>query len=133
MSALFAGIVTSCNNNDEERDDTVKEVFSKKIDSIRIPMDTMQVGEIQQFRTYSQFSKNCEGLFDVNYIYEKDLSRTVVNYAYKINRNCSNENYTSFGIVNFQPKEKGIYNFKFYSGKDSNNVNTFIEKKVVVE
>lgn len=128
--ALFATAVTSCRDNDENQQ--ITEVFATKIDSVRIPMDTMSLGVTQEIRAYSTFTKNCEGIYSYDYNYTNDSIRTIANFAYKTNDMCSNESYADGSLINFKPLKTGTYTFKFWTGKDAAGANTYIEKKVAV-
>ncbi|MCD9855253.1 hypothetical protein LUD75_11075 [Epilithonimonas sp. JDS] len=129
--SLFTFAATSCKDNDDFQQ--ITDVYAQKIDSVKIPMDTMALGVTQELKVYSTFTKGCEGIYSYDYNYTNDSVRTVANYAYKTNDVCSNETYVDGSRINFQPVKTGTYNFKFFAGKDAAGANVFLERKVVVE
>ena len=129
--SLFSLAATSCKDNDDFQQ--ITEVYAKKIDSVKIPMDTMSLGVSQELKVYSTFTKTCEGIYSYDYNYTNDSVRTVANFAYKTNDLCGEGTYTDGSRINFKPIKTGTYTFKFFTGKDAGGTNTFLEKKVVVE
>ena len=128
---LFSATVVSCKDNDDYQQ--ITDVYSQKIDSVHIPMDTMSLGVTQEILAYSTFARGCEGLYSYDYIYGDNLTRSVVNYGFKTNDACLEGTFSNYSRVNFKPVETGIYTFKFWTGKDASGTNTYLEKKVVVE
>jgi len=127
----FSALVVSCKDNDDYSQ--IEEVFPTKIDSVKIPMDTMSLGVTQEILAYSTFKKTCEGIYSYDYNYINDSVRTIANFAYKTNEICGDGTYVDGSRINFKPVKTGIYTFKFWTGKDTTGTNTFLEKKVVVE
>jgi len=131
MLAVFSALVMSCKDNDDYSE--IQEVFVTRIDSVKIPMDTMALGVTQELKLYSTFRRACEGIYSYDYQYTNDSVRTVANFAYKTNDVCADGTYVDGSRVNFKPTKTGTYTFKFFAGKDNAGINTFLEKKVVVE
>lgn len=129
--SLFTFAATSCKDNDDFQQ--ITDVYAQKIDSVKIPMDTMSLGVTQELKVYSTFTKTCEGIYSYDYNYTNDSVRTVANYAYKTNDVCGDGTYVDGSRVNFKPVKTGTYTFKFFAGKDAAGTSTFLEKKVVVE
>jgi hypothetical protein len=127
----FSALVVSCKDNDDYSQ--IEEVFPTKIDSVKIPMDTMSLGVTQEILAYSTFRKACEGIYSYDYNYTNDSVRTIANFAYKTNDVCGDGTYVDGSRINFKPVKTGTYTFKFWTGKDTAGANTFFEKKVVVE
>lgn len=131
MLAVITASIVSCKDNDDYQQ--ITDVYAKKIDSVRIPMDTISLGVTQELKVFSTFTKACEGIYSYDYNYTNDSVRTVVNYAFKTNDVCADGTYVDGSRINFKPTKIGTYTFKFWTGKDAAGTNTFIEKKVVVE
>ena len=129
--SLIAFAITSCKDNDDFQQ--IEAVYAQKIDSVKIPMDTMSLGVTQELKVYSTFTKACEGIYSYDYNYTNDSVRTVANYAYKTNDVCGDGTYVDGSRINFKPVKTGTYTFKFFAGKDAAGTNTFLERKVVVE
>lgn len=128
--AVFATVVTSCNDNDDYTQ--ITEVYASKVDSVHIPLDTMVVGVTQELKVYSTFTKTCEGIYSYDYNYTNDSVRTVANFGFKTNEACGDGTYVDGSRINFKPVKTGTYTFKFWTGKDAAGANTYIEKKVAV-
>jgi hypothetical protein len=128
---LLSSVVISCNDHDDYEE--ITNVFATKIDSVQIPKNTMLLGSSQEIKTFSTFTKGCEGIYSQDYQYTNDSVRTVANYAYKTNGVCGDGTYVDGSRINFAPLKKGTYTFKFFAGKDASGVNTFLEKKITVE
>jgi hypothetical protein len=131
LTMVSAFTMSSCKDNDDYTE--IKNVYASKIDSVKIPMDTMALGVTQEILAYSTFTRACEGIYSYDYQYTTDSTRTVANYAYKTNDVCGDGTYVDGSRINFKPVKTGAYTFKFYAGKDAAGVNTFLEKKIVVE
>ena len=129
--SLFSLAAVSCKDNDDYQQ--ITDVYAAKIDSVKIPMDTMALGVAQDLKVYSTFVKTCEGIYSYDYNYTNDSVRTVVNYAFKTNDVCGDGNYVDGSRISFKPVKIGTYTFKFFTGKDAAGTNTFLERKVVVE
>lgn len=123
-------LAISC--DDRNDDNEIQSVDAVKIDSVKIPQDTMDVFTVQTIKTYSTYPDGCHGFYGYDYIRE-DMTRKVVSYAYKVNGGCTLATHTDASGINFRPEEKGTYTFKFWNGKDSSNNNIWIEKTIVVE
>lgn len=128
---FLSATAISCNDNDDYPE--ITEVSARKIDSVKIPMDTMTLGVTQEFKIYSTFTRGCEGIYSYDYNYTNDSVRTIANFAYKTNEACTDGTYVDGSRINFKPVKTGTYTFKFFNGKDTAGANTFFEKKVVVE
>ena len=131
MISFLSATAISCNNNDDYPE--ITEVSARKIDSVKIPIDTMTLGITQEFKIYSTFTRGCEGIYSYDYNYTNDSVRTIANFAYKTNEACTDGTYVDGSRINFKPVKTGTYTFKFFNGKDTSGANTFFEKKVVVE
>ncbi|TDX87022.1 hypothetical protein [Epilithonimonas xixisoli] len=131
MISVLSATAISCNNNDDYPE--ITEVSARKIDSVKIPIDTMTLGVTQEFKIYSTFTRGCEGIYSYDYNYTNDSVRTIANFAYKTNEACADGTYVDGSRINFKPVKTGTYTFKFFNGKDTAGANTFFEKKVVVE
>lgn len=63
--------------------------------------------------------------------------RTVAVYCTKIgNSNCINDSGNNYPLtvpLNFKPKNTGTYNFRFWTGVDTNGTDQYIEHEVVVD
>lgn len=129
--AVFSAFAVSCKDNDDYSQ--IESVFATKIDSVKIPMDTMSLGVTQEILVYSTFKKTCEGIYSYDYNYTNDSVRTIANFAYKTNDVCGDGTYVDGSRINFKPTKTGNYIFKFWTGKDAAGANTFLEKRVVVE
>ena len=127
----FSAFIVSCKDNDDYSQ--IESVFAIKIDSVKIPMDTMSLGVTQEILAFSTFKKTCEGIYSYDYNYTNDSVRTIANFAYKTNDVCGDGTYVDDSRINFKPIKTGTYTFKFWTGKDAAGANTFLEKKVVVE
>ncbi len=127
----FSAFIVSCKDNDDYSQ--IESVFAIKIDSVKIPMDTMSLGVTQEILAFSTFKKTCEGIYSYDYNYTNDYVRTIANFAYKTNDVCGDGTYVDDSRINFKPIKTGTYTFKFWAGKDAAGTNTFLEKKVVVE
>lgn len=130
LLSILSLAVFSCKDHDDEQQ--ITDVFAKKIDSVKIPMDTMALGVTQQIKVYSTFTKSCEGIYNYTYNYTNDSVRTVANYAFKTNDPCANTTYVDGSRINFKPEKPGKFTFKFFAGKDANGANSYIEKNIVV-
>lgn len=129
--SLLSVTAISCNNNDDYPE--ITEVSARKIDSVKIPIDTMTLGLSQEFKLYSTFTRGCEGIYSYDYNYTNDSVRTVANFAFKTNEACGEGSYVDGSKINFKPVKTGTYTFKFFAGKDASGAITFLEKKVVVK
>lgn len=129
--SLLSLSATSCKDNDDYLQ--ITDVYAKKIDSVKIPMDTMSLGVTQDILAYSTFTKTCEGIYSYDYKYTNDSVRTVANFAYKTNEACMDGNYADGSRISFKPVKVGTYTFRFFTGKDAAGTNTYLERKVVVE
>lgn len=126
FSALLFGLVTiSCNDDDYQ---TVESIGKIKIDSVKIPQDTMEVYKIQSIKTYSRYPSQCEGFYGYDYAYDNDFERSVTAYKYITNGPCAQSSYTGTSHINFSPRVKGKYTFRFWNGG-----NNWITKTIVVE
>jgi hypothetical protein len=127
--SLFLWGCNSHRDNDERRITAIAEL---KTDSVKIISDTMMVNSVQSIRTYFTLHSNCEGFY--NYQYYKDgMERKVVSYFYKTDGLCNSQNKAYYNQFNFMPETTGIYQFKFWNGKDNAGNNLWIEKQIVVQ
>lgn len=131
MLTVISASIVSCKDNDDYPQ--IQAVFATKIDSVKIPMDTMVLGVTQDFKVYSTFTRTCEGIYSYDYQYTNDSVRTIANFGYKTNEACSDGTYVDSSRISFKPTKTGNYTFKFFTGKDAAGTSTFLEKKVVVE
>lgn len=127
----FSAFIVSCKDNDDYSQ--IESVFAIKIDSVKIPMDTMSLGVTQEILAFSTFKKTCEGIYSYDYNYTNDSVRTIANFAYKTNDVCGDGSYVDGSRINFKPVKKGKYTFKFFTGKDAAGNNTYLERKIVVK
>lgn len=127
FSALVLGLfLTSCHDDDDYQ--TIESADKIKIDSVKIDSDTMDVYGIQSIRTYSTYPSKCEGFYGYDYVQSDNLTRTVTAYKYRTNGPCTQNSYTAASRINFSPRQKGTYTFKFWNGG-----NGWITKTIVVE
>ncbi len=127
FSALVLGLfLTSCHDDDDYQ--TIESADRIKIDSVKITSDTMDVYGIQSIKTYSEYPSRCEGFYGYDYVQSDSLTRTVTAYQYRTNGPCTQNSYTAAGRINFSPRRKGTYTFKFWNGGGS-----WITKTIVVE
>ena len=115
----------SCQDDDYQ---TIESADKIKIDSVKIVNDTMDVYGLQSIRTYSTYPSQCQGFYGYDYVHDNNLTRTVTAYKYVTNSPCIKNTYTSAGQINFSPRQKGTYTFKFWNGG-----NSWITKTIVVE
>lgn len=126
FSALLMGMMAvSCNDDDYQ---TIESIDKIKIDSVKIAQDTMDVFTIQSIKTYSTYPSQCEGFYGYDYIYDNNLERSVTAYKYIANGPCAQGSYIGTSHINFSPRLKGKYTFKFWNGG-----NNWITKTIVVE
>lgn len=118
--------------NDRLDGDEITNIDAVKIDSVKIELDTMNVFAIQSIKTYSNYSKNCEGFYGYDYLHTSTLERKIISYKFKVDANCF-ESLTKVSQINFKPQVAGTYLFRFFSGKDTSGNNVFIEKNIVVQ
>lgn len=124
--ALFLGLFfISCNDDDYQ---TIESVGRIKIDSVKIVNDTMDVFFVQSIRTYSTYPSQCEGFYGYDYIHDSDFGRSVTAYRYIKDGPCAQNSYTAAGQINFNPRNKGNYTFRFWNGG-----NQWITKTIVVK
>jgi hypothetical protein len=127
FSAVFLGVfLTSCSDDDDYR--TIESIDKIKIDSVRVPKDTMNVFSVQSIRTYSTYPSDCQGFYGYDYIYNSNVMRTVTAYKYLTNGSCTQANHVGANQINFSPQQKGTYTFKFWNG-----ANNWITKTIVVK
>lgn len=117
--------LASCNSDDYQ---TIQSVDRLKIDSVKVPQDTMNVLSIQTIKTYSTYSSNCEGFYGYDYSYTGDFTRDVTSFFYRKDGNCNATPYTAYSNINFKPTHAGTYQFRFWNGG-----NNWIEKTIVVQ
>lgn len=114
--------VMSC--NDRLEGDEILDVTAVKIDSVKIAQYTMDVYSTQTIKTYSNYTSKCEGFYGYDYIHSGSLEREVISYKFKSDAACG-DMVTKVSQINFQPQKVGIYQFKFYTGKDAAGENTY--------
>lgn len=124
-TVLFGFTMISCNDDDYE---TIESIDKIKIDSVKIVNDTMDVFALQSIKTYSTYPSQCQGFYGYDYIYNNNLERTVTAYKYITNGPCAQNSYTGANQINFSPRQKGKYTFKFWNGGDH-----WITKTIVVK
>ncbi|MDQ0781508.1 hypothetical protein [Chryseobacterium sp. W4I1] len=126
FSVLFLGLIfVSCEDNDYQ---TVQSIGRIRIDSVKVMKDTMDVYSIQSIKTYSTYPSQCEGFYGYDYIYDSNLERSVTAYRYTTDGPCTQKAYVGVNQINFSPRQKGTYIFKFWNGG-----NSLITKTIVVE
>ncbi|PQA92902.1 hypothetical protein B0A69_12070 [Chryseobacterium shigense] len=126
LSVLFSGLVfVSCEDDDYQ---TVQSIGKIRIDSVKIMQDTMDVNSIQSIKTYSTYLSQCEGFYGYDYIPTSSLERSVTAYKYTIEGQCVQKAHVGTSQINFSPRQKGSYTFKFWNGG-----NNWITKTIVVE
>lgn len=125
-------VVTLMNCNDRNDENLVQSVDRIKIDSVKIPQDSMAVFKIQTIKTYSNYANNCEGFYGYDYIHTKQFTRSVSAFKFKTATECG-EDVARVSYINFQPQVPGIYIFKFWNGKDAAGQNSWIEKTIKVK
>ena len=131
IATLLIALV-SCNShrdNDERRITTIAEL---KTDSVKINSDTMMVNSTQTIRTYFTLHSNCEGFYGYQY-YKDGMERKVVPYYYKTDGLCNSANKAYYTQFNFMPETTGIYQFKFWNGKDNAGNSIWLQKQIVVQ
>ena len=103
-----------------------------KIDSVILPQDFV-LNEENEIQINFIRPTNCHG-FD-GFYYEKDeFTRTVAVQGYVVEQdNCTTlTSSTSTQTLRFLPTVSGTYLFKFWKGKDVNDVDIFEEISIVV-
>lgn len=127
---MMLGTFMNCNDRDDEN--LIQSIDRVKIDSVKIPQDTMAVFSIQTLKTFSNFTTKCEGFYGYDYIYTDQLTRSVSSFKFKTEKDCGEE-VTRASQINFQPQIRGKYLFKFWNGKNAAGENSWIEKTIIVE
>lgn len=108
------------------------EINRIKIDSVKIPLQTMNLYDVQTIKTYSNYGSGCHRFYD--YDYRTDgFNRLVTSYSYEVNENCTQATYVGASQFNFRPIEKGTYTFKFWNGKDTAGNDLWIDKQIIVQ
>ena len=130
FTSLLVTVLFSC--NDRQEGDLLIGSDRVAIDSVKIVQDSMDVQTIQSIKTFSNYSKNCEGFYGYDYIYKDEMMREVTAYNFKTDAACA-ELVTRVSVINFRPQQVGNYTFKFWKGKDSNGADVWIEKSIVVQ
>lgn len=126
FSVLFSGLVfVSCEDDDYQ---TVQSIGKIRIDSVKIMKDTMNVFTVQSIKTYSTYPSQCEGFYGYDYIHTNSLERSVTAYKYITEGPCAQEVHVGTSQINFSPRQKGVYTFKFWNGGSN-----WITKTIVVE
>lgn len=126
FSVLFSGLVfVSCEDIEYQ---TVESIGRIKIDSVKIMKDTMNVNTIQSIKTYSTYPSQCEGFYGYDYIHDSNLQRSVTAYKYRAEGPCALEAHVGTSQINFSPRQKGSYVFKFWNGGTN-----WISRTIVVE
>lgn len=129
ISLTVSAVLFSC--NDLDNDQAITSVDRVTIDSVAIEKDTMKLNETQRILTFSRYQNNCQGFYNYEYI-QKDFDRNVTAYKFQTEQQCGEEvNYPS--RINFQPVQKGTYQFHFWNGKDKTDADLWIDKTIVVE
>ena len=125
-AAVLGVFFTSCKDDDDYQ--TIESVDKVKIDSVKIVSDTMSVFSVQSIRTYSTYASTCRGFYGYDYVHTGEFDREVTAYQYLTNGMCSQVNHKSANQINFSPRKKGNYTFRFWNGN-----NNWITKTIVVE
>ena len=120
----------SCNERLEG--DEIQHTEPVKIDSVKIAQDTMDIYSIQTIKTFSQYNTQCEGFYGYDYQHTAPLQRKVISYKFKTSASCG-EIATRTSQINFRPQQKGTYIFKFWTGKNTDGTDQWLEQSVVVE
>jgi hypothetical protein len=131
LAILLLGLI-SCNSHRDNDESRITEISELKTDSIKINSDTMIVNSVQSIRTYFTLHSNCEGFYDYQY-YKDGMERKVVPYYYKTDGLCTANNKAYYTQFNFAPITSGIYQFKFYNGKDNAGNTLWLQKQIVVQ
>lgn len=118
--------------NDRFEGDEINNIDQLKIDSVRIPQDTMEVYSTQNIKTYSNYAANCEGFYGYDYLHTDQFEREVTAYKFKTSATCG-EVLTKASQINFRPQQTGTFTFKFWNGTDASGENIWIEKNIVVK
>ena len=58
---MMLGTFMNCKDRDDEN--LIQSIDRVKIDSVKIPQDTMAVFSIQTLKTFSNFTTKCEGFY----------------------------------------------------------------------
>lgn len=136
MKKLIFTAITLCSlaflfSCDLRGDDNI--TFSRiKIDSVKIPQQTMDLFTTQTIKTYSTYASSCDRFYDYDYRTD-NFNRFVTSYTYKENNACTQATYVGANQFNFKPIEKGTYTFKFWNGKDNTGNDLWITKTIVVQ
>ena len=128
IGLIFSAI--SC--NDRFEGDELVNIEPLKIDSVKIPQDTMDVRTTQTIKTYSNYTSKCEGFYGYDYLHTADFERKVISYKFKSSAACG-DLVTKASQINFNPQKTGLYLFRFYNGQDSAGQSTYLEKEIVVQ
>lgn len=132
ISALCLLILIFASCNDRLEGDEVTGTAALKIDSVKIPQDTMDVFSTQTIKTYGNYLSKCEGFYGYDYAHTGQFGREVAAYKFTTSANCG-EAVTRSSQINFRPQETGIYTFRFWTGKDSSGQDTWSERQIVVQ
>ncbi len=128
MPVLLIAFLTSCNRNEGEEITSIDPV---KIDSIKVPRDSVFVGSVLPIRTFSVYQSQCEGFYGYDYQHTDSFQRTVAAYKFRTNAQCEG-NLVRASQINFQPQQTGVYHFRFWNGKSGSGEDLWIEKEIKV-
>lgn len=130
LPVLVVFSLMSCNERLEGNE--IEHTETVKIDSVKIAQDTMDIYSIQTIKTFSQYNTQCEGFYGYDYQHTAPLQRKVISYKFKTSASCG-EIATRTSQINFKPQQKGTYIFRFWTGKNTDGTDQWLEQSVVVE
>jgi hypothetical protein len=127
LIALFSlvFVLFSCSLDDNNNPNVRYELL--KTEEVTIP-DVFILGDTAEILVRYKKPSSCHG-FD-GFYYDKDgFTRTIAVQNYVIeDPNCQNlTDEIKQETLRFQPTATGMYTFKFWTGKDANGVNTYLE------
>lgn len=127
FSAAFV-LLVSCNNNDDDYQRTVELLPVAKAE---MPTEFVK-DSITNIPVKFLRPTTCH-IFDGFYYQKESNQRTVAVYLEQLEQsNCVTPLDTSIQVLNFKPRDTGMYHFKFWKGKDSSGTNLFDEYDVHV-
>ena len=128
---ILSFLIFSCNSHRDNDERKITAISELKLDSVKVNSDTMMVNSVQSIRTYFTLHSNCEGFYQYQYA-KNGMERKVTAFYYKTDGLCSANNKAYYTQFQFQPESTGVYQFRFWKGKDNAGNDIWINKQIVV-
>lgn len=128
LFSIFLGLLVSCNKNDDNYQNSVELLPVAKAEMpATFAKDSTSEIPVKFLRPTT-----CH-IFDGFYYQKESNQRIVAIYSEQIEQsNCVTPLDTSIQVLNFKPRDTGMYHFKFWKGKDNTGTNVFYEYDVHV-